>query len=134
MDETQREVKAEPMPESGVPKDVRVELPFPYLVATFDGRFAIAARVVDNQFADIAIIDMGLPPGHEMFGKPVASVRVAFGPTPIDTEVGAYWTNAIATTANSLYAAFCQKQAQAIALPQKPALVGLNGGKFVRAS
>ena len=64
------------VPDTGVPEDVRVELPFPMLVATVQGRHAIVAQIIKNKFFVLSIIDVTITEGPNS-GRPLAPVRVA---------------------------------------------------------
>lgn len=116
----------EEIPESGVPADVHIETVYPLLVASFMSRFIATARIVGNQYADIGLIDVTLPNGHAMAGKVIASIRMAFGETPLDTSVSEYWSRALSETARQLFEQFAAEAQKRMVTPVK-ALHGANG-------
>lgn len=126
MDDTSDTKPEQQIPESNVPADLHIELPFPMLIMSYGGRFLVVARITDNKIADLGVLDLAMPEDHHMNGKPIASLRIAFGPTPENVQVGDYWQKCMGESAQMLFQKFIERFNQTVAVPQK-VIHGING-------
>lgn len=109
---------ADPEPESIVPEDCHVELPFPMLIAN-DGPILYCAKVIRNKAVAVVALDA-------RSGATIAEMAGALTAAPDGTEISDHWKNIISYLAANLKAALKKKAqlaAPAIVKPRESGLV-----------